>query len=436
MNLIKELEKSSDSALPAGEKQTEIVQESGESYAHFLNRRAAEGRDPDGISGVEVAPGRENDRDFIENFISNDISERIKASVRESAMNPVNMQTLFGLPYKEKVPVIEGILNPGTYILAGASKSGKSLLAYQITYHVSKGSPMWGHEVKKPGTVLYLALEDDLNRVRSRYARMFGENPTEKLEIATRSGDVEGDLITQLVSFARTHRDLQLIIIDTLQKVRRSGSSYQGDYETISGLKAFADRFRICLILVHHTRKNASGDIFDMISGSTGLMGSADGAYLLQKEERTDLNARLDFTGRDSADKRFNLKRNLKTLTWELISEDDELWRKPPDEVLEELAEIVKAFGGSWKGTATELAGLMEYDSTPNALSRHLSKNADRLKEEYGIIVTGSRTKEARILTFSMPGDDNDDNDDISDIPCFQPDRYSGNAETVHKNCA
>ena len=175
------------------------------------------------------------------------------------------------------------------------------------------------------------------------------------------SGDVEGELIKQLVQFRRRRSDLRLVIIDTLQKVRRSAGSYSGDYDTMSQLKAFADRYRICLILVHHTRKSTANDIFDMISGSTGIMGSADGAFLLHKEERNDLNAMLDFAGRDSAEKRFNLKRNLETLTWELVSEDDELWRNPPDETLEELAEV------------------------------------------YNIRVTSNRNRDGRTLVFSMP---------------------------------
>ena len=193
MNLFKKhVPATEDASAADGQKEIpensagEIVQEPGESYIMFLNRRAAAGRDPDRLISISAPPGRENDREFIEDRLADDISEKIKAVAHDSDMNPVNMQTLFDLPYKERPPVIEGILDPGTYILAGASKSGKSLLAYQLAFHVSTGTPMWGHEVKDPGTVLYLALEDDLHRVRARYTRMFGVNPPDKLEIATR----------------------------------------------------------------------------------------------------------------------------------------------------------------------------------------------------------------------------------------------------------
>ena len=41
--------------------------------------------------------------------------------------------------------------------------------------------------------------------------------------------------------------------------------------------------FNITILLVHHTRKTESSDAFNMISGTTGLLGCADGALVLQK---------------------------------------------------------------------------------------------------------------------------------------------------------
>lgn len=76
----------------------------------------------------------------------------------------------------------------------------------------------------------------------------------------------------------------------TPQKVREVGGdnySYANDYQIITRLKALADNYGICLLLVHHTRKQQADDKFDMISGTTGLLGAADGVFLLTKEMRT-----------------------------------------------------------------------------------------------------------------------------------------------------
>ena len=56
----------------------------------------------------------------------------------------------------------------------------------------------------------------------------------------------------------REHPDTKLIIIDTMQKIREVGGeaySYASDYEIIGKLKQFADKHCICVLTVHHTRK-------------------------------------------------------------------------------------------------------------------------------------------------------------------------------------
>ena len=55
-----------------------------------------------------------------------------------------------------------------------------------------------------------------------------------------------------------------------------------------------------------------------MISGTNGLLGAADGAFLLQKERRADNAATLDISGRDQQDQRLYLKRDEERLVWEL----------------------------------------------------------------------------------------------------------------------
>ena len=46
-----------------------------------------------------------------------------------------------------------------------------------------------------------------------------------------------------------------------------------------------------------------------MISGTTGLLGCADGSLLMQKKKRTALEATIDVVGRDQQDQILYLKR-------------------------------------------------------------------------------------------------------------------------------
>lgn len=92
-------------------------------------------------------------------------------------LHTLTMTELFQTTYKSRPPVVEGLLYAGAYILAGAPKIGKSFLVAQIAYHVSTGQDLWGYKVYQ-GTVLYLALEDDFQRIQSRMFMMYGVNDT------------------------------------------------------------------------------------------------------------------------------------------------------------------------------------------------------------------------------------------------------------------
>ena len=177
--------------------------------------------------------------------------------------------------------IVDRLLAPGLYILAGAPKVGKSFLVAQFAYHVSTGLPIWGHPVRQGG-VLYLALEDDQQRLQERMSRMFGVEGSDDLNFAICSGQVGAGLETQLDNYLREHPNTRLVIIDTLQKVRATPGeaySYARDYDVIGQLKHITESRNVGLILVHHTRKQPASDVFETISGTTGLLGCADGAF-------------------------------------------------------------------------------------------------------------------------------------------------------------
>lgn len=244
----------------------------------------------------------------------------------------ISMNELYENVYQSRPPVIDGLLYPGTYLFAGAPKVGKSFLMAQLAYHVSMGLPLWDYPVHK-GTVLYLALEDDHRRLQERLYRMFGMDGTNDLLFSICAKQVGAGLEEQLKRFVQEHPDTKLIIIDTLQKIREAGGdkySYANDYEVVGKLKRLADACGVCLLLVHHTRKQQADDKFDMISGTNGLSGAADGAFLLQKEKRTDDTATLDVVGRDQQDQRLYLTKDKEHLTWTLERMETELWVEPP----------------------------------------------------------------------------------------------------------
>ena len=319
-------------------------------------------------------------------------------------LSTVSMQDLYETIYPSRPPIIDGLLYAGTYLFVGAPKVGKSFLMAQIGYHVSTGLELWSYPVHQ-GAVLYLALEDDHRRLQDRLFRMFGTESADNLYFSIYAKQLGAGLEEQLKWFVQEHPDTRLIIIDTLQKVRESGGdtyNYASDYEVITKLKAFADEHGICLLLVHHTRKQQAEDKFDMISGTNGLLGAADGAFLLQKERRTSNTATLDISGRDQQDQRLYLTRNEERLIWTLEQAETELWKEPPDPVLTAIAALVTAEQPQWSGTATELVAALGLKMKPNALSMRLNVRAGKLQCEYGIHYESHRSHAGRTLSFTL----------------------------------
>ena len=177
-----------------------------------------------------------------------------------------------------------------------------------------------------------------------------------------------------------------------------SGYSYANDYQIIAKLKEFAGEYGLCLLLVHHTRKQQADDKFDMISGTNGLLGAADGAFLLHKEKRTSNSAVLEISGRDQQDQKLYLTRNLERLTWELEKAETELWKSPPDQLLNRIAAIITVDTPIWNGSATELAAILGEDIQPNILTRRLNVKAGELLNEYGIEYAARHTRDGSYI--------------------------------------
>ena len=348
---------------------------------------------------MSVVDGDKTDSSSLEENIHRMQMEFLQ-QLDSSYIKTISMTELYENVFISNPPIIDGLLYPGTYLFVGAPKLGKSFFMIQLAYHVSTGTPLWNYNVRK-GTVLYLALEDNYSRLQTRLYRMFGSESTDNMHLSTVSKQLGNGLIEQLNRFITDHKDTNLIIIDTLQKVREVGGekfSYANDYEIISQLKRFADNNKICLMLVHHTRKQKSDDNFDMISGTNGLLGAADGAFLLHKEKRTSNSAVLEISGRDQQDQKLHLIRNTESLAWELENAETELWSVPPEPILEKISSLVNNESPIWQGSPTELADKLSLDMNPNAMTRKLNVNAGRLYNEYNIRYENCRTHNGRVI--------------------------------------
>ncbi len=332
------------------------------------------------------------------------VQERLQRLGDPTYLNTITMSELYDNVYLNKPPLINDLLYPGTYILAGTPKAGKSFLSMQICYHLSVGNPLWIFDKCQKCEVLYLALEDTYQRLQNRLSQMFGVSCTDNLHFAIIASSIGNGLEEQLEGFITNYPNTKLIIIDTLQKVRanvNSKYSYAEDYACIGSLKAFTDSKGICVIIVHHTRKQQDDDCFNMISGTNGILGAADGAFLLCRESRVSKKATLEIIGRDQPEQRLHLIFNSQTLCWDLEKRDMEPWKEPPDPLLDSIAAVISE-RGAWSGNATELVALLKSDLSANSLTRKLNISASKLWEEYSIRYENKRTAAERKITLTM----------------------------------
>ncbi len=342
--------------------------------------------------------------------------------VRIEFFDTISGNDLMDLQLPESDSLVERLIGKGLYLLAGASKIGKSWLVLWMAHCISLGLPIWERKTRKCG-VLYLSLEDTYERLQQRLVDLSG-GETGELDLVTEAELLGSGLENQITNFLQDHADTGLIIIDTLQKVRQlraDSYSYAGDYATLTALKQLADRFGITILLVHHTRKQEADDSVDKISGTTGLAGCADGFLILEKESRMGTRGTLVATSRNYPDQKLLLNFDRERKIWVFLGYDDAGEEEPEDPILKAVSQFF-ANTGNWRGTATELLdGLHTIDPTidakPNTLTRRLNAKTKELRQRYHIRYTHHRTEAGKYIRLENLYDMTDMNDILECTP-------------------
>lgn len=301
--------------------------------------------------------------------------EQMVTTIRKWAPPTATLDTISAteLQTKDIPPIrflVNGLLPTGLNLLVSPPKYGKSWAALDLCLSVAGGRPFLGYQTNRAGC-LYLALEDSQRRLKDRMGKVLaGRQAPEGFYFATVAETLDTGLLDQLTSHLQAHPDTELIVIDTLQRVRgapqgREGS-YANDYRELSKLKMWADNHNICLLLVHHLRKmKDEGDPFAMISGTAGILGAADTALVLTKGKRGDDTATLSITGRDVESVEIVVCFDRKMFIWKNLgdakayAEQQAAAEYMDDPIVATVREIVKEKGW-WEGTSSQLmdAGL------------------------------------------------------------------------------
>lgn len=302
--------------------------------------------------------------------------------------------------------IIDDLISAGVHILAGSPKIGKSWLSLWLCLSVANGTDVWGFKTHKGG-VLYMALEDSENRLQSRLKKLNMPVP-DSIHFSFTASDLDTGLLGQLEEFIFRYPDTSLIVIDTLQKIRGSikeGTLYANDCKEIGLIKAFADKYNIAIVLVHHAKKGFEFDPQDSISGTNGIAGTADSNLILKRHARYESVAVLSVSGRDITSREMKLSLNEINCVWEKLSDTFE------EKESERLSKMIRAFLEKEKtfvGTATELCnklGEMFHENfSANSLGKKLNSYQVVMKK-YNIVYDSTRLHDKRqiSLTLNLP---------------------------------
>ena len=160
----------------------------------------------------------------------------------------ISAEELLSTPLPPVKWIIPGLLPAGLALFAGPSKAGKSWLTLWLCLQIAQGNPVWDRKIE-PRTVVYFSLEDTFNRLQNRIFQLIdGGDAPERLILQTECPSIGQGLEEQVESLIHTYRDVGLIVIDTLQKVRVSdgnGGIYANDYKEAGALKNLADKYGI-----------------------------------------------------------------------------------------------------------------------------------------------------------------------------------------------
>ena len=327
-------------------------------------------------------------------------------------LNMVDADTLLYQPLEKPRFVVDGLLPTGLILFCGSQKIGKSWLMLKLCLCVSAGLPFWEMETRE-GDVLYLCLEDTFFRIQDRLFKLTDEADS-RLHFAVASCKLTDGLIVQLEDYLKEYPDSRLIVIDTLQKVRTASkdNAYASDYGDISQIKEFADRHSLAVIVVHHIRKQNDSDVFNKVSGTTGLTGSADATFVLEKETRASDTARLYCVGRDIEYQEFILR--FCACSWELVERkgQGQLAKESIPPVLFRLVAFMQD-REQWCGTATELlAAMEETDTPPTVINKWLNEYRTPFLTDHHIRYEYRRKKEGRLIALIRQLGDSDDSGD------------------------
>lgn len=321
--------------------------------------------------------------------------------------------------YSENEYIVDGLIKGDKVsILTGGSKTGKSTLALQMAYSISKGIPFLDHETKKC-EVLYICLDNEEDLIAERLKLMHLEMDdsvifcfNKRILLNEDSFNEDSILLLEVISETlEKHPSLRLVVIDLFDNIRnltfKTEANNVKDSEDMEMIKGIANMLKVHILLLNHDTKSGIQNGYCSSKGGVKLVGSCNGTYLhLIRNGIGETNATLEVGGRNIKEEILNLNLDTSTMTYSLNEENAN--EDMPYEVGMIRNFIIRNNG--YSGTISNLLQLTRLPIATNRASRLLNTHKALLESE-GITfsIDPSRTN-GRIYTFLV--NEKDDKDD------------------------
>ncbi len=340
---------------------------------------------------------------------------RDAAPVREPGqLDAYRASDLNALQVQRPPEIVRDLLQPGLCLLAGAPKRGKSWLALALALSVTRGEPFLTMDTMR-GAVLYLDLESRQHRVKQRLDTLcIAKDMPDNLFFSHEVPTMDMGLLPQLAQWVARCPDTKVIIVDTLARVKGAGKGGENVYEADTRIMGEAQRFALdhglCLLFVHHLRKQSgfqTRDVYEMVSGSTGITGVCDSVLVLTGA-RTESEAQLHVSGRDVTSRQLALRFDAGRWTLENTDGRAHLMAQAyAENPLPAALRALVAGRNEWEGTPAELAQAVAAvtDGRVTLNERLISKEVDQLAgmllKREGIACRRKRVRGMRLMVLT-----------------------------------
>jgi RecA-family ATPase len=348
-------------------------------------------------SKVPYIPALETKNVTIENIA---VSGNVNSASAKNKLSFVSADVVQEMEIPETPWIIKNFLTEGLCLLGGSPKVGKSWFALAIALAACLGESVLGFfdHSEKIG-VLYIPYEDNFRRLKFRVNKLLKSSvykiaPANLYYPQNENGQVDFpavndgglDVIKECID---AHPDIKIVVIDTLGRAKkqrggRNTDAFLDDYEFSSRLQKLAMEKHLCILMVHHMRKAVSEDIFEKISGTTGLTAAPDVLLVLQsvKQSETRKEGKLHVRSRDFADNIYALYFDMATCHWLIQGNADKV------EESERGTEIISLYGNDHE----KVLQLKDIAAGLNTSSPNASKIVSRLLNK-GLLSQASRGK-------------------------------------------